>query len=118
MPIRKYLGSDVFEPEDISAMSQAFVRAVEPDRKAFSRHNLLMEATMFGRLIIGVAAILLAMSAVDAAGAPTTKQPGKPIEGRAVYVSPAGLHRLKGNDFGPDFNVQPVLPTLPKSSPS
>jgi len=73
---------------------------------------------MFRRLTISVAAILLTMGAAYAAGAPTTKQSGKPIEGRAVYISPAAPHRLKGNDFGPDFNVQPVRPTLPKSSPS
>ena len=74
---------------------------------------------MFGRLIIGTAAMLLAVAGVAYAdGAATAKGPGKPVEGRAVYVSPAGAHMLKGNDFGPDFNVSPVRPATEKSSPA
>jgi hypothetical protein len=77
-----------------------------------------MEATMFGRLITGAAGLLAMAGAAYADSAATIKEPGKPIEGRAAYVSPAGVHRLKGNDFGPDFNVSPVRPATEKSSPA
>jgi hypothetical protein len=77
-----------------------------------------MEATMFGRLIIGTAAMLLAVGAGGQAAGAATKEMGKPIEGRAAYVSPVGAHMLKGNDFGPDFNISPVRPTAPKESPA
>lgn len=74
---------------------------------------------MFGRLTLGTAAILVTIaSAAYADGAATAKTSGKPVEGRAVYVSPAGAHMLRGNDFGPDFNVSPVRPTTDKSSPA
>ena len=74
---------------------------------------------MTSRLTIGAAAMLMAIAgAAHADGAATAKERGTPIEGRAAYVSPAGVHRLKGNDFGPDFNVSPVRPTTEKSSPA
>jgi hypothetical protein len=72
-----------------------------------------MEATMLARLAMA-AALSAALGAGHAASA-ATQQIGKPIEGRAAYV-PADGRALKGNDFGPDFNVAPIRPTAPKSS--
>ncbi len=73
---------------------------------------------MFWRLIIGTTAMLIAVSGAGQAAGAATREIDRLIEGRAAYVSPVGTHMLKGNDFGPDFNVSPVRPTAPKASPA